>query len=300
MIVGDTMKYVNIGGCSVDTLIHIPTLSLIKDDMSLFATNTCTSIGGTGAGKALCLDALGAESTFVTTVGNDDFKPRIISFLDELNQTVYIIPVDFNTAHTNIMHDDGKRISIFTSHLKNIPSVMSNVTDVMSDADVVFLNINEFCRAYIPFIRRTKAKVVVDIHDYDPPNPYHQDFIDAADILIASGVNIPNHREFLEKHMNEGKEVVIITLGSKGLIAMDEQKHVYQLGGYNELTYVDSNGAGDSFCVGFTMKYMESKDIVNSLKYGTICGGIACTSNELFNRNYTKDQIEHIVKEVQL
>ena len=33
-----------------------------------------------------------------------------------------------------------------------------------------------------------------------------------------------------------------------------------------------------------------------SLKYGTICGGIACTTYELFNRKYNDKAIQDIKK----
>ncbi|QMS84916.1 carbohydrate kinase family protein [Candidatus Xianfuyuplasma coldseepsis] len=293
------MKSLVIGGCSVDTLIHVPEINSIADDMSLWATNVSTNIGGTGAGKALALDVLSSKVTLITDLGNDEYRPIIESFFE--TTTIHVVPVETDkcTAHTNIMHSQGKRISIFTSVGTQIPPIPHEFYDIITTVDVVFLNINEFCRQYIPFLQNIDIPIVVDIHDYDEGNPYHQDFIDVADILIASGVSIPNHGQFLKKYIELGKEFVVITNGSKGLVAMDH-KQVFELKGYTDFTYVDSNGAGDSFVAGMMIKYLETNDIKQSLVFGSICGAMSCTSYDLYNKKYTKEVIEKIVKGVSL
>jgi sugar/nucleoside kinase (ribokinase family) len=293
------MKYLNIGGCSIDTLIHVHSIPKITDDLTLFADKVFTSVGGTGAGKALALAYLGVQQDFITELGPDQYGDQLRCFFKDKNLTFYPTPSDVSTAHTNIMHDNGKRISIFTSHIQKCPPIHENAHDIISSSDVVFLNINEFCRQYIPLLKECEVPIVVDIHDYEPPNPYHQDFIKIADILIASSVYIKDHNSFMEQYIDQGKQIVVITKGSEGLVAMDASKQVVQLPGYNEWEYVDSNGAGDSFCSGFVVEYMETKDLLQALKVGTVCGGIACTSEELYHKDYPLERIRNIVKTIQ-
>lgn len=293
------MKALVIGGSSWDTLIHVDELGIIKDDMSLWANSVVETVGGTGAGKALCLDALGEEVILVTDIGKDVAGNKIMSYFERTKIKVIPLLVDTSTTHTNIMHSMGKRLSIFTSVPTVDASVPAALMKQLSDTDIIFLNINNFCRGFIPFLKTLKKSIIVDIHDYDPPNPYHDDFIEIADIIIASGVNIVNHQQFLKELIQRGKKLVVITLGSDGLIALDSEGNEYNLKGYTDFKYVDSNGAGDSFVAGLITHYFQSKNIGESLKFGTICGGIACSSYELFNRDFDQEKVLRIKKEVE-
>jgi sugar/nucleoside kinase (ribokinase family) len=292
------MNALVIGGSSWDTLIHVHELNEIRDDMMLWADHVIETVGGTGAGKALCLDALDNNVTLITTVGDDSYSSKIMEYFKNTKIKVYPLKTDKSSAHTNIMHSEGKRLSIYTSSPTNKPPVVSNIENLIQNADVVFLNINDFCRDYIPYLQKADKMVVVDIHDYDPPNPYHQDFINIADIITVSGVYIQNHEKFLKDLIDNGKQIVVLTKGKEGLIAIDKHYHFYRLKGYNEMSYVDSNGAGDSFTAGFIDRYLETSELLESLQFGTICGGLACTTFELYNRDYTKEKVKEIKKRV--
>lgn len=292
------MKILVLGGCSWDTLIHVGEIHSLEDDMSLWADNVVETVGGTGAGKALCLDALGHDVTLVTKIGEDELGNKIKSYFDETGIKVINLSSKKSTAHTNLMHSKGKRITVFTSNVTMETKILPNISTLVEENDLVFLNINEFCREYIPYIVNKGKKIVVDIHDYNPPNPYHDDFIEVADIITASGVYIPNHNDFMDQMIKRGKEIVVITSGSEGLVAKDHKENTFKLQGYNDFKYVDSNGAGDSFCSGFATKYYETKNVGESLKYGTICGGVACTTYDLFNKEYDDIKIKNIKKRV--
>lgn len=295
---GDIMKSLVLGTSSVDTLIYVEDIHQITDDMSLWANNVTTSIGATGAGKALALDVLGSEVTLLTDIGDDQYKNEILTFYDTTSICLHALPTDKSTAHTNIMHSKGKRISIFTSTPTLIPPIHPDIHDIVKNVDVIFLNINQFCRDYIPILKQYNKPILVDIHDYQEGNPYHQDFIDAADILVASGVNIPNHLQFLQTYIQKGKDIVIITKGSEGLIAMDKEHHIYELPGYNDIEFVDSNGAGDAFTAGFMLEYYKTNNALKALQFGTVCGGIACTSFDLYHRDFNEKEIRKQLQNV--
>lgn len=292
------MKALVIGGSSWDTLIHVNQIKELKDDMMLLAEKTNESVGGTGAGKSFCLDALGVETTLITELGRDIQRERIVSFFNQTKIKLIDIEVDKTVTHTNIMHAKGKRISILTGQPKIESKIHQDAEILVKEAEVVYLNINNFCRQYIPLIKKYKKLCVVDIHDYDTGNLYHQDFIDVADILTGSEINISNPQKFMEEQINLGKRLVVLTNGDRGLRALDDQSKSYNLEGYTDIEYVDSNGAGDSFCSGMVTHYLNTKDVGESLKIGAICGALACTSINLFNSNYSYIDILNIKKSV--
>jgi sugar/nucleoside kinase (ribokinase family) len=286
------MKALVIGVSSYDTLIYINGFPDLKDDMAIFANKTNYSVGGTGAGKALALATLGVETTLVTDLGDDEAKLKILDFLDIDNLNLKVLSADKSTTHTNIMYEKDKRISIFTSIPEKVKYDASAEKDII-ESDCVFLNINDYCRMYIPLIKKHKKLTIVDIHDYDELNPYHAEFIDAADILFASGVNIKDHELFLKK-MIVGKEAVIITKSSRGSIAIDKEGKIYHQKAYKLDYIIDSNGAGDSYSAGYVFEFFRSKSIDKAMKYGSICGAIACQSNLLYNPLGTSSYIDRI------
>ena len=170
------------------------------------------------------------------------------------------------------------------------------MAQLLENNDVVFQNINPFCRDYTDILKATNKPVLVDIHDYDEGNPYHDDFIEVADIVVASATHISDQRSFLDKMIKKGKKLAVVTNSSKGLNAMDFDSNFYKVDGYNDFEFVDSNGAGDSFCAGLMLKYYETQNYREALEFANVCGGISCTSEDLFNMSYTKEMIEFIVQ----
>ena len=288
------MKALVIGVSSYDTLIYIDNLPDNKSDYSSWAKKVSYNIGGTGAGKALALKTLGVDVTLATDLGKDEIGSKILKFLQKQDIKLKVLKADKSTSHTNIMYDNGKRLSIFTytpNHVEFDPDLES----LIASSDIIFLNINDYCRKYISLIKKHNKIAVVDIHDYDLGNPYHQEFIDASDILFASGINIKDQKKFLQDHIKD-KEVVVITNAEKGSIAIDKNNNIYHQKSFKVKELVDTNGAGDSYSAGFVYKYIKTRSVEKSLKFASICGALACESQELFNEKATEEYIESFMK----
>jgi len=193
------------------------------------------------------------------------------------------------------MYENGKRLSIFTS-TPNYVEFNPDLENDIDSSDMVFLSINDYCRKYIPLIKNHKKKIVVDIHDYDLGNPYHQDFIEASDFLFVSGINIKEQIKFLQDNI-DGREIVIITNAENGSIAIDKNNKIYHQKAYKVEELVDSNGAGDSYSAGFMYKYLKTNSIEESLKFASICGALACSSQDLFNEKATEEYVESLMKD---
>lgn len=286
------MNVLVIGSSAWDTIMDVGDINKFTEDMFLWANAYHNTVGSTGAGKALCLDSLGVNTTLVTSLGNDDYKEKILEYLNKTTLDVVNLPVDKSIAHTNLMYSKGNRISVVTSFPTIEPDYNKDIEKRIIESDIVFLNINNFAREYISVIKKYNKLCVVDIHDYNPPNPYHTQFIEAADVLVCSGVYIDDKRGFLEEQISSGKKLVVITLGSKGLVALTDTNEYIELPGYNGIDFVDSNGAGDSFCAGLGVALASNKSVLESLQFGTICGGLSCTSTELFPKNHDIKRVD--------
>jgi len=286
--VGGLMKALVIGVSSYDTLIEIDQFPTLKSDVSIWAKNVHYSVGGTGAGKSLSLDTLGVDTTLVTDLGKDEYRQKILDIYKQTKIHTKVLLADVTTTHTNIMYDGGKRLSIFTSMSKEI-EFNPKIEDDIQKSEVVFLSINDYCKHYIPYIKKHDKLCVVDIHDYDIGNPYHQAFIQAADILFASGVNIDDDIQFLKEHI-KNKQLVILTKAEKGSLAIDKNHKIYHQSAFKQLPLLDTNGAGDGFSAGFIFALLKKKPIQYALAFASVCGAMVCSSRHLFNPD-TKENI---------
>jgi len=287
------MNALVIGVSAYDTIIKINQMPVLKEDVSIWAEDVYQTVGGTGAGKALALNALGVNTRLVTDLAYDDAGKKIIDFFNQQALFYKILPSNQTTTHTNIMHDQGERMSIFTSMSTNVETV--NIDKDIDKADIVFLNINDYCRDYIPSIKKYQKPIIVDIHDYEPGNPYHQEFIQAADILFVSGVNLDDQESFLRNHIID-KEMVVITNGKDGSIAINSNNKIYKEKAYKGFDYVDSNGAGDTFSIAFTYAYYRHHSIDVALKFSSVAAGMACASKDIFHPDASIYNIEKIIK----
>jgi len=289
------MKVLVIGVSSYDTIIEIDHFPPKSKDFTIWPKSIHYSVGGTGAGKALALSTLGVSTTLATDLGDDAYKDKILEYLESSKIKIIRLKADVSTTHTNIMHSKGKRISIFTSSPKEVEYDDSLEEDIMN-SDLVFLNINDYCRKYIPLIKKHKKTCVVDIHDYKENQLYHQDFIECADYLFVSHVHIDHHEDFLRR-MIKDKSFVIITKAEEGSIAIDKNQEIYYQSAYKSLPFVDSNGAGDSFSVAFVIHYLKTKDPFSSLKFASIVSAYTCASKDIYNKNISYEKIEKVLNE---
>ena len=76
---------------------------------------------------------------------------------------------------------------------------------------------------------------------------------------------------FLEKGVKE----VVITLGSMGAFAMNQEKS--ELVERLTVDAIDTTGAGDAFNGGFVTALAEGKDLFEALRYGNVTGALSVT-----------------------
>ncbi len=216
------MYIVNIGSVAYDTIIQVHEFQEFKSDLHLWAKETYHAIGSTGAGKALCLASLGIDNSLITVIGKDEQGTKIKKYLSANTIDVHYYESDVSIAHTNIMHGSGNRISATTSYPSDELGINPlQYEHLIKKADIVLLNINDFARGFIPILKKHEKTCVVDLHDYDGKNEYHKEFLQAADIVFTSGVGIENQKAYIESHIECGKLLSVVTLGSEGYIAQD-------------------------------------------------------------------------------
>jgi acarbose 7IV-phosphotransferase len=268
-----------LGGVSYDTMIYLNELPA-PVSATLFAKGTHTTLGSTGAGKALALHRLGIPTTLHGYIGEDEAGSAIRDYFQrEGLPFVYESDPAGTERHINLMDANGGRISIYVNSATFAPPVNhAMLTPLIAQSDIVAVNIINYCRELLPAIQQAGKPIWCDVHDYDGENPYHADFVTAADIF------------FMEQMIAEGKQFVVCTFGKKGSLALNSDRTWIET---PALSYplIDSNGAGDNFFAGVLYGVSKRYPLEVALRLGTVVGGLCVTSRELVATGLSEERV---------
>lgn len=271
-----------LGGVAWNTIVY---LERFPDPVpqTVFAHGSHTTVGSSGAGKALNLAGLGAHSTLWGLLGGDDAADRIREYLSDWHvELLAQIDPKGTMRHINLMDDAGERISIFANPgSQEIHVDIEAVQPVARRADVVSLTIMNYCRQFLPMLHDLGKPIWVDIHDFDGVNPYCDEFIEAADFLFMSSQLHPDWRGFLEARVAAGATVAVATHGADGASGLTAAEGWIDVAAVPAAQLVDTNGAGDAFFAGFALEWIAEPNLRTALEAGARHAARAVTSPEL-------------------
>lgn len=282
-----------VGGVSYDTLIYLDRFPQ-PTSHTVFAQGFHETVGSTGAGKALNLCRLGLRVTLHGLIGEDEagdkvrevFRHEPLTFLYDLDPTG-------TPRHVNLMEAAGGRISIFGVPGSSDPQVdLGRLAPLVAGSDFVVLSIIHYVRGLIPYARQAGKEIWCDLHDYDGRNPYHQDFIDAADYLFMSSDALPDYQPFMQTMHERGKRLVVCTHGWQGATALTAQGEWIEMPAISAYGQVDTNGAGDAFFSGFLYGFAQGYPVRRCLQTATVTAGLCVASAELANPGLSARRVE--------
>ncbi len=279
---GMTLRTLALGGIAWNTMVYLDRFPEPRPQ-TVFARGSHTTVGSSGAGKALNFASLGAHSSLWGLVGDDEPGDRVREYLAA--HGVELIPeVDplGTMRHVNLMDTAGERISIFAnpgSH--EFPVDVEKIRPVARTADVVSVTIMNYGRAFLPMLQGMGKPIWIDIHDYDGVNLHHQEFIEAADFLFMSSQLHPGWRGFLEDRVGAGTTVAVATHGAAGASGITASEGWIEVEALPPRQMVDTNGAGDAFFAGFAVEWMGRANLRAALEAGALHASQAVASPDL-------------------
>ena len=227
-------------------------------------------------------------------IGDDVYGHRVKKELD-LPNLYFTTDIDprGTERHVNILNSEGERISIFIN-----PSFYEPVLDLDFFQQIIFhsdysvINISNYCRKLLPICKALNKEIWTDLHDYDVGNPYHQDFINAADYIFLSSDNLPKYEDFMYEQVANGKKLVVCTHAKNGASALTSRGDWYDIPIIDNYEIINTNGAGDSFFSGFLYAFDKDHDTQTSMRYATINAGSCINSAGLYNPKLDSNLIE--------
>ncbi len=234
-----------------------------------FALGDWETIGGTSAGKALGLAALGRPVLLHTLLGEDAAGDRVRSALVASGVRLDALPVARTESHLNLMTREGGRVSLYLSAPEDPATpATAELEQAMADAPAVVLDLSARSSALIPMALATGRPIWTDIHDYDGTAEFHRPFIEAADWILMNADRIgADPLPFMAERVRGGASVVVCTLGAEGAVALDERMLPVRVAA-EPADVVDTNGAGDAFMAGVLDAHLAGATLPEALAAG--------------------------------
>ncbi|AEI11781.1 carbohydrate kinase family protein [Cellulomonas gilvus] len=269
------------GPASWNTVVHLDALPEPRPHMVL-AREHHDGLGGTSAGKAVTLAALGVPTTLVTTLGDDDEAALVRRALHagRGGDALRVVPrpaVQGRTErHVNLVARDGARLSVYLE-LPSAPPPDDEVLGLVRTARAAVLDLADSSRPLLDVARAAGVPVWCDVHDDDGAAPYARAFVAAADVLVVSGARLPDAAAYLDAAVVAGTTLAVCTRGAAGALARDADGW-WEVEAAHAGPVLDTEGAGDAFLAGLLRATLAGAPHGRALAEAAAVGAIAVTT----------------------
>ena len=261
-----------IGSSNIDQIAY--TQNIPADGETLFGDSFQMGFGGKGANQAVMAGLLGADVYMITCLGDDVYKEMTINNYEANNvNTDHIQLVKGASGVAPIWVDaTGQNRIIVIPGANNEIDAQKAISSIEAIGDISVL----VGQCEIPMevnhkvFQYAKSNSVTTIFNPAPAKKLEREFLEHISWLIPnenefeliSGME-PNDDNFL-KFNEEIPCNLIVTLGEKGAVLVDENKtHYFDAPSVNA---IDTTGAGDSFIGTFAYELSESNSPESCIK----------------------------------
>ena len=261
-----------IGSSNIDQIAY--TQNIPADGETLFGDSFQMGFGGKGANQAVMAGLLGADVYMITCLGDDVYKEMTINNYEANN---------VNTDHIQLVKGASGVAPIWVDATGQNRIIVIPGANNEIDAQKAISSIEEIGnisvlvgQCEIPMevnhevFQHAKNNSITTIFNPAPAKKLQREFLEHISWLIPnenefeliSGME-PNDDNFL-KFNDEIPCNLIVTLGEKGAVLVDENKtHYFEAPTVNA---VDTTGAGDSFIGTFAYELSESNSPESCIK----------------------------------
>lgn len=227
--------------------------------------------GGKGANQAVAMAKLGNNVRFLGKIGNDSFGEALLNSMNDSGvSTEYIEKEDVSTGiavinvdkngNNNIVVIPGANSKVDVDYLYKHQANFKAANIIVFQLEIPIESVKEGLKLAKQFGKTT-------ILNPAPAMDLDDEMIKNIDILIPnehelqriSKVEIIDQESLLKAAkvlLEKGIKKIIVTLGSKGVLYMDNNKS--KLFNAFNVKVVDTTAAGDGFIGGFISGYLEN------------------------------------------
>jgi ribokinase len=271
---------IGLGEVVLDWVAEIPHIPRPDEKIDAIAENRFP--GGVTANYLVAIARLGVSCGFMGAVGNDPYGDYLISdFINEGVDTTFTIKKESKITPINfIFIAKGEKSIIQSPHMQSTKLDLEDIdSNYISKAKVLHTTLihPKISEKAINYAKANNVKISIDLESQIAQRGWNnlKKMLLMADILLPNkeGAKVITNADTPEgaanKLVERGIPVVIITLGSKGVLITtgDFQKRIPA---YQVDKVIDTTGAGDAFNGAFSVAYwIYGWNLVKSCKYAS-------------------------------
>ena len=287
------MDIVSVSTYAMDVMMNVDRLPG-EDGFAVVANNTYLP-GGSGTNVMVQASRLGASTGFMGLLGSDTLGDDIIKSLKaEGMDTSRVLRKEGGISlHTDIVVDsEGKKFILLNmgdSFLAYDPKDVDK--DYISNAKVYYTDLLPYGAALEGLKSakesglKTGFNMQVDLYTMNGFGASKEDVLGSLKYVdlfapcrsglyqICGTEDLDECLGYIRKHF---KGTLLVTLGSKGAVAFDENDRRYECAARN-VKAVDTTGAGDSFMGAMLYTYLLGRmELGKAMEFATVCSAITC------------------------
>jgi acarbose 7IV-phosphotransferase len=293
----DQLDAVVVGGAGVDTNVYLAGDDIDWSVESNFTRNI-DSVGQAGGYSSRLFARLGKRTGYLGPVGDDPAGQLVRDTLarDGVDLTGLFTDADGTTRSVNLMYRDGRRKNFYDGRgSMTLQPDLALGRRVLARARLAHFSIVHWARQLLPIARELGAAISVDLQDVvTADDPYRQDFVDAADVLLLSGVNHPDPAPVIAAlRRRNPRATCVVGMGARGAVLGTADGVRWFAPVAHDHPVVDSNGAGDSLAVGFVTSYLlDGFALADAVHRGQLLARHTCTLTAGDDRFLTRRELD--------
>lgn len=282
-------KILVIGSINMDLVLETPQLPAAGE--TLIGEKYQYVSGGKGSNQAVASARLGAETTFMGKVGDDNHGRRLMKSLsgEGVNIDSMKISPDKKTGLAVIMVDQQgeNRILVYPgANLDIQKNELKNVFDGSYQAVILQLEIaREIVSASCLWANELGIPVILDA---GPAQKFVLEIDEQLEILspneteasFLTGVKVKDNASAKKAAQILAKKIqtrhIVIKMGARGAFLYNENTSKH-FPGHEVDNVVDTTAAGDAFTAAMTYKYIQKKDIAKAIQFANKAGALTVT-----------------------
>lgn len=275
-----------IGSLNMDLVVNVDTMP--KPGQTLLGGNFKEVPGGKGANQAVAMARLGGKVSMIGKVGNDSFGKTLINALNNDNvNTNHIHTANCSTGVAFITVDKNAQNAIVVAPGANFELSKDDIDkniDCIKNSDIVVIQLETPLETV-----KYALQIAKDLNKYTILNPapaikLNDDIIKNVDLLtpneteleIISEMKIESEDDInkaAKKMIEKGIKELIVTLGSKGSLYINEEKSFFKSA--YKVEAVDTTAAGDSFTGALAVALSNNKNIEEAMDFASKVGALS-------------------------
>lgn len=291
------------GGATQDNVMKVVAFPAAGEKVQ--ASNFVVTVGGQAGNACVAIARLGGAARFAGAIGdsNDAIANWILSKLNaEMVDTTHTLRVPGAMSSVSlILLDASGEKTIATRRGEGLLSATpADAEKVVDGIDAVLLD-NRYPNFMMPIVAAATKRDVPRVLDLDRAAAIDDPLLNGSTHVISSAEGMrgtTGEQDFgaaLKKLGTTYKGFLAVTAGPEGVYWLDNGA-VHHMDAF-KVDAVDTLGAGDTFHGAFTLRLVETGDVVESMRFGAAAAAIKCTRFGGLMGAATRDEVNAFLKE---